>query len=315
MNIAAIKKSLWKCVLLLLASAAFVSSAPAQALKVTLLGTGTPQPEMDRFGPSILVEAGSEKLLFDCGRGATQRIEQLKVPFADVTALFLTHLHSDHVVGIPDLWLTGWVRGRKAPFRVWGPAGTKEMMSHLEQAYQFDIHVRRDVDEKMPAQGVVVVAKDIEQGVAYESGGIKVTAITVDHGLVKPALGYRVDFAGHSVVMSGDTRYSENLIGFAEGADVIIHEVVDPEALRSNNPSMSPERAQAIVAHHTLPEQAGTLFARAKPKLAVYSHIVPPNATNLIAPTRKAYSGPLEVGEDRMTIEIGEKVEVHHAQP
>jgi ribonuclease Z len=314
MNIA-IRKSLPKCVLLLFASAAVVSSALAQSMKVTLLGTGSPQPRMDRFGPSILVEAGNEKLLFDCGRGATQRIEQLKVPFADVTALFLTHLHSDHVVGIPDLWLAGWVRGRKLPFRVWGPAGTKEMMSHLEQAYQFDIHVRRDVDEKLPSQGVVVLAQDIEQGVAYESGGIKVTAITVDHGLVKPALGYRVDFAGHSVVLSGDTRYSENLIHFAEGADVVVHEVVDPDALRANNPSMSPERAQGIVAHHTMPEQAGTVFARAKPKLAVYSHIVPPNATNLIPPTRKTYSGPLEVGEDLMAIEIGEKVVVHRAQP
>src|SRR5882762_11852938 len=104
----------WKTCLLLLVSAVVLAvAAPGQNLKVTLLGTGSPQPRMDRFGPSILVEAGKEKLLFDCGRGATQRIEQRKVPFADVDALFLTHLHSDHVVGIPDLWLTGWVRGRK----------------------------------------------------------------------------------------------------------------------------------------------------------------------------------------------------------
>ena len=102
-------------------------------------------------------------------------------------------------------------------------------MSHLEQAYEFDIHIRRDVDEKLPSQGVVVVAKDIEQGVVYENGGIKVTAFAVDHGLVKLAFGYRIDFAGHSVVVSGDTRYSENLIRLAQGADVVIHEVVDPE--------------------------------------------------------------------------------------
>jgi len=266
---------------------------------------------MDRFGPSILVEAGKEKLLFDCGRGATQRIEQHKVPFAEVDALFLTHLHSDHVVGIPDLWLTGWVRGRKVPLRVWGPEGTKEMMSYLEQAYQFDIHIRRDVDEKLPSQGVVVVAKDIEQGVVYEHGGIKVTAFAVDHGLVKPALGYRIDFAGHSAVVSGDTRYSENLVRFSEGADVLIHEVIDPEAFRAGNYSSNPERAQKVIAHHTTAEQAGTIFSQVKPRLAVYSHIVPPNAQELVAQTRKTYSGPLEVGEDLMSIDIGDKVEVH----
>jgi len=315
MSIAAIKSLCWKSMLLVISSVAFVGSGSAQELKVTLLGTGSPQPRMDRFGPSILVEAGSEKLVFDCGRGATQRMEQRNVAFADVSALFVTHLHSDHVVGIPDLWLTGWVRGRKVPLRVWGPPGTKEMMAHLEQAYEFDVHVRRDVDEKLPAQGAVVVAQNIEQGIAYESGGVKVTAFTVDHGLVKPALGYRVDFGGHSVVLSGDTRYSENLIHFSEGADVVIHEVVEPDAFPDNNPTMSAERLQRIVAHHTLPEQAGTIFARVKPKLAVYSHIVPGNANNLVEPTRKTYSGPLEVGEDLMSIEIGDKVVVHRPQP
>ncbi len=286
-------------------------SGQGQHFKVTLLGTGYPKPRIDRFGPSILVEAGNEKLLFDCGRGATQRLEQIKLPFAEVSALFLTHLHSDHIVGIPDLWLTGWVEGRKAAFRVWGPAGTKQMMSHLEQAYEFDIRIRRDVDEKLPAGGVAVVAKDIDQGVVYENEGVKVTAFTVDHGPVKPALGYRIDFAGHSVVLSGDTRFSENLIRFSEGTDVLVHEVIDPDAFRARNPAFSAERVRIVVAHHTTPGEAGSVFARVKPRLAVYSHIVPGDDPDLIPLTRKTYSGPLEVGEDLMSIEIGEKVVVH----
>jgi len=269
---------------------------------------------MERFGPGILVEAGKEKVLFDCGRGATQRLYQLKVPFNDVT-LFLTHLHSDHIVGIPDFYLTGWIFGRSTPLRVWGPAGTAEMMSHLEQAYQFDIHMRRDVDEKLPSQGVVVVAKDIEQGVVYQNGDLKVTAFTVDHAPIKPAFGYRVDYAGHSVVLSGDTRYSENLIRFAQGTDVLIHEVLDPEAYRASDQMYSPEQKQKVINHHTTPEQAGTVFSQVKPKLAVYSHVVPfnVNALDLVAHTRKTYAGPLEVGEDLMSIEIGEKIEVHSA--
>jgi glyoxylase-like metal-dependent hydrolase (beta-lactamase superfamily II) len=135
--------------LALISIAALALAAPAQILKVTLLGTGSPQPRMDRFGPSILVEAGEKKLLFDCGRGAAQRIEQLSIPFTSIDTLFVTHLHSDHVVGIPDLWLTGWARGRKVPLEIWGPDGTKAMMSHLAEAYQFDIRIRQ-IDDKLP---------------------------------------------------------------------------------------------------------------------------------------------------------------------
>jgi ribonuclease Z len=288
--------------------------AYSQNLKVTLLGTGYPRPVMERFGPSILIEAGKEKLLFDCGRGVTQRLYQLKVPFGEVTALFLTHLHSDHIVGIPDVYLTGWLLGRTTPLRVWGPAGTAKMMSHLEQAYQFDIHTRRDVDEKLPGQGAVVVAKDIEQGVVYQNNDLRVTAFAVDHSPVKPAFGYRVDYAGHSVVLSGDTRYSENLIRFSQGTDLLIHEVIDPEAYLAGDRLFSPEMKQKVIAHHTNPEQAGTIFNKVKPKLAVYSHIVPFDAPDLVAHTRTTYPGPLEVGEDLMSIEIDDKVNVHRSE-
>ena len=294
----------------LISIAALALTAPAQTFKVTLLGTGSPQPRMDRFGPSILVEAGDKKLLFDCGRGAAQRIEQLRIPFREIDALFLTHLHSDHIVGIPDLWLTGWARGRKVPLEVWGPDGTKAMMSHLAEAYQFDIQIRQ-IDDKLPLQGVAVVANDVQQGVVYDRAGIKITAFLVDHGVVKPALGYRVDFAGHSIVLSGDTRYSENLIRFSQKVDVLIHEVIDPDTFRAKNPTMSAERLQAIVGHHTTAELAGTIFTQVKPKLAVYSHIVPGDSTDLVPLTRKTYSGPLEVGEDLMTLEIGQDVVVH----
>jgi ribonuclease Z len=279
--------------------------------RVTLLGTGNPRPALSRFGPSILVEAGKHKLVFDCGRGATQRLYQLNVPFNEADALFLTHLHSDHTVGIPDLWLTGWVMGRRVPLRIWGPAGTTEMMKHLEEAYAFDVHMRRDVDEKLPAAGVQVQAHDIERGAVYEWDGVEVTTFPVDHGVVKPALGYRVSFADHSVVLSGDTRFSENLIRFAQGTDVLIHEVLDLEAYREADKSYNAEQMQKVIAHHTTAEEAGVVFSRVKPKLAVYSHIVPVDAPNVIAVTRKTYSGPLQLGEDLMTIDIGETIQVH----
>ena len=154
----------------------------AQGFKVTLLGTGRPAPDIERFGPSTLVEVGGNKFLFDCGRGATQRLWQIKVRLGEVNSLFLTHLHSDHVVGIPDLWLTGWLPppfGRRTTaFRVWGPTGTKEMMSYLEKAYQWDIRTRR-ADEKLPESGIAIAATDITEGIVYEKDGVKITAFEI----------------------------------------------------------------------------------------------------------------------------------------
>jgi len=295
--------------------AACAVAASAQDIRVTLLGTGTPAPVMNRFGASILVEAGDQKFLFDAGRGALQRLGQARVRWKDVSGVFFTHLHSDHVVGFPDLWLTGWLVGqRETPLLVWGPRGTAKMMGHLTQAYEYDIAIRQ-ADEHASATGVRIVAEDVAEGFVYERNGVRITPFDVDHAPVEPAFGYRIDFRGRSVVLSGDTRFSENLIRRAEGVDLLIHEVA---AIASHlRDGVAPAQAARITAHHTTPEQAGEVFARVKPKLAVYSHIGRPSATEseVIAPTRKTYAGPLELGEDLMVIDVGATVSVRRPAP
>jgi ribonuclease Z len=288
-----------------------LQSTSSDNLKVVLLGTGVgPQVNLQQFGASTLIEAGGIRLLFDCGRGTTTRLAQVGVPLGSISRLFLTHLHSDHVIQIPDLLLTGWVGGgRRIPLEVWGPEGTSAMMDHIQQAFAFDIHMRRDVDERAPGDGIKVVSRDIRQGVVFEREGVKVTAFLVDHGPVAPAFGYRVDYRGHSVVLSGDTRMSENLIRFAQGADVLVHEVLDADTVRAWFPS-DPKLVEAILAKHTTPEQAGEVFGRVRPRLAVYSHA--PNAERVITQTRKTYTGPLQGAEDLLTIEIGKNVDVRH---
>jgi len=300
-----------------------IGAAEAHAeFKVTLLGTASPQPRPDRFGPSTLVEAGGQKFIIDAGRGVPIRLRQLGIQLGKIDALFITHYHSDHTSGIPDLWLTGWLppayARRTTPFRVIGPVGAKDLIGNLERAYALDIKIRLE-DEKLPPSGIQTEVKEFEQdGIVYEKDGVKVIAFTVDHGAaIKPAVGYRIEYQGHAAVISGDTRYDQNVIKNGTGADVLIHEVASarPEL-------MSNLFIQRIIDHHTTPEEAGRVFAQAHPKLAAYTHLVllssptvsEPTLDEVVAETRKNYAGPLEVGEDLMSFDIGDAVTVHRFQ-
>jgi len=285
----------------------------AALFQIILLGTGNPRPEIDRFGPSILVEAGEHRVLIDCGRGAAQRLFQRDTPLGSVESVLFTHLHSDHVTGFPDFWLTGWIFGRTRPLNVWGPAGTREMIRNLERAYSFDVHMRRDVDERLPAAGARIVAHDTGEGLLLNTpDGLRITAFLVDHGPVKPALGYRIEYGGYVAVFSGDTRPSDNLVKYAKGSDVLVHEVIAPEVERRRARMTDPKAVEQVIAHHTTAEDAGKLLARIRPRLAVFSHIVPSVATeaDVLPAARRYYDGRMLFGVDRMAIRIGPEIEV-----
>ncbi len=290
----------------------------AGTIHVVFLGTqGGPTISADRVGISTLVVAGPEKLLFDCGRSVTTGMARAAINPAEITKVFLTHLHSDHVVGLPELYLFPWAsQGREQPLSVWGPEGTTAMLGHLRDAFAFDIHIRRDVDERFPAAGIEAIGKDVREGVVYSANGVTVTAFLVDHGPVRPAFGYRVDYAGHSVALSGDTKPSDNLVRFARGVDVLIHEVgrskqdpalSGPPDERLPGSGLTRQQAKTVADHHTDPAEAGRVLARVRPKLAVFSH----GGTAAILPVvRQAYEDPVEVADDSMTIDIGRSIDV-----
>ena len=292
----------------ILAMAATARTASANDLfRVTLLGTGTPVPSPERFGYSTLVEAGNQRFVFDFGRGVTIRLAQLKVPFGTINAHFLTHFHSDHLNGLPDLWLTGWLRPpyalRNNPMVIYGPPGLLRLTRGLTEAFARDIEIRKE-DEKDPEAGIAFDVHEKMPGLMYEKDGVKITSFLNDHGpLVTPSYGYVIDYAGRKVVLSGDTRYSAEVVRQATGADLLVHCVtVIPDALMQKFPAY-----EAIYKHLSSPEAAGKVFAEARPKLAVFSHIgLNGGATkeDLIKLTRTVYDGPLVVGEDLMSINI-----------
>lgn len=308
---------IWLAAALLVTGAATTTTFAQQSpdFQVVLLGTGTPPPLMNRFGPSTLVQLGGKTFLVDAGRGATQRMWQKKVKFGQgLDAVLLTHLHSDHVVGLPDIFLTGWLGGpfgrRKAPLSLIGPQGSQNLADGIIMAYSWDINTRI-ADQKLAPEGAMMNVTETTGGVVYDQDGVKITSFKVDHGggIIDPVVGYRFDFDGRSVVISGDTIRNQALIDHAKGVDVLIHSI---GAARQELLDTSP-LWKRIMGHHITPEDAGSVFNDTQPKLAVFHHVVaatngkikPVPAKEMLARAKAVYSGPLVMGQDLMSLIVG----------
>ncbi len=300
--------------LLLSALAAPAQAAPA--LRVHLIGTGGPELTPDRQGYATLVETPDDLLLFDAGRGLIQRLYEQRINPKRVTHLFLTHLHSDHIAGLPELWMTPWfLLGRTAPLEIWGPPGTAAMVAGMRAMYGHDVTHRANAFN--PASAIAVAVHEISPGLVYDRAGLRVEAFTVDHADGDPAFGYRIGRAGHVAVLSGDTTWTAALAQAAKGADLLVQNVIAFSPRLSAMPEM-----QGVLAKLTTPEQAARLFGEARPKLAVFSHIVKKelngaagDATIIARVRASGYAGPLAIGHDREVIEIGETVTLLPAAP
>lgn len=281
-------------------------------IRVVLLGTGGPELTPGRLGHATLIEAGDQTLLFDAGRGVVQRLYESGVNPAQVTRVFLTHLHNDHIEGLPTLWITPWfLLGRDTPLQLWGPEGTRQMVDGMRAMFRFDIEHRSNAFNRR--ENLEVPVTEIKPGVVYERDGLTVGAFVVEHDDGNPAFGYSVDYRGHRVVLSGDTTYSENVVQAARGADVLVHNVVALGPALAKAPEM-----QGVQRKLTTPEQAASVFMRAKPSLAVFSHVVKkalPGRQGDEAILRRVraagYAGRLAMGYDRTVIDVGTTVRVH----
>ncbi len=269
--------------------------------QVVLLGTGTPNADPARSGPAVAVVVDETAYLVDAGAGVVRRAAaawQMGVDGLSVDRLrhlFLTHLHSDHTIGLPDLMFTPWEMGRREPLAVFGPRGTVRMTEHLLAAYGEDIRERVEGLEPTHPMGYQVNATDIEEGVVYEDRGVTVEAFAVDHGSW-PAVGYRFETQDLTIVISGDTASAEKNLDAYRGCDVLIHEVQSDAGLARRSPAWRRYHA----AHHTMASELAAVASEVEPGLLVLYHQLTHGVSEeeLLAEVRRGYDGEVVSGRD-----------------
>jgi len=286
------------------AAAARAEVAPGAwpATQVVMLGTGTPNADPDRSGPAVAVIAGGRAYLVDAGPGIVRRAvasAQRGVRALEPSRLsivFVTHLHSDHTVGLPDLMLTPWVLERHDPLEVYGPPGIKAMTDHLLEAYAEDIRIRQSGLEPEKSEGYKVNAHEIVEGEVYRDSNVTVTAFAVPHANWEHAFGYRFEARDRVIVISGDTRPSEAVARACNGCDVLVHEVYSSRGFKNRPLAWQRYHADA----HTSTDQLASIATWAHPKLLVLYHQLFWGETDedLVKEVRKGYKGAVVSARD-----------------
>jgi ribonuclease Z len=274
-------------------------------MQLTLLGTGTPSPNPHRRGPSQVIRAGAENILIDCGSGVVNRLVEAGLQPTEINHLLITHHHMDHYIDLDHFIITRWIFGDDTPLNVYGPPGQKEMIENIMRLHEYDLKIR--VEHQGGARILPqIIVHEFDEGPVFELDGLDVSAFHVDHPPVDYAFGFRFDAKQYSIVLSGDTRPSENLIKHAFGADILVHECMHASKvsfIAGAGWESAEQRLEAMAHYHTFPEQIGLVARDAAPKLLVTSHMnpvsVPAELREIIG---RDYSGALTNGEDLMTL-------------
>ena len=268
----------------------------AQDTRVILLGTGNPNPDPQRMGPAVAVVSGGRVFIVDCGPGVVRRAAEAGLKMEQLTRAFVTHLHSDHTAGLPDLIFTPAVTGRKEPFEIFGPPGLRAMTAHIMAAWKEDMEIRLHGLEPSVPRAYAVTAHDVKPGEIYRDGPVRVVAFGVNHGTWKYAYGYRFEAPDKAIVVSGDTTYSPGLIAAAKGCDILVHEVYSQKGLARRTADWQ----RYHTAFHTSGPDLGRLATEVRPRKLVLYHLMPMGETpdELLGEVRSQFSGEIVYGKD-----------------
>jgi ribonuclease BN (tRNA processing enzyme) len=269
---------------------------------VVLLGTGTPVADPERSGPSVAIIVNETPYIVDFGPGIVRQaaaayrrgVKALTMP--KLTRAFVTHLHSDHTAGFPDLILTPWVLEREQPLEVYGPKGLRAMTEHILKAYEADIRVRLDGLEPANETGYKVNAHEIKPGIVYQDRNVTVKAFLVRHGSWAQAFGYRFETADRTVVISGDCAPSESVVDNCQGCDVLIHEVYSEAGFRKRPPVWQKYHAS----FHTSSRELAQIATKARPRLLILYHQLfwDTSEEELVNEVRRSFGGQVVSGRD-----------------
>jgi ribonuclease Z len=268
----------------------------AQDTRVVLLGTGTPNPEPDRSGPSVAIVSGDRVYVVDCGPGVVRRAAQAGINMKQLTRLFVTHLHTDHTVGLPDFIFTPAVTGRLTALEAYGPPGFRGMVSLVMKAWKEDIAIRFYGGEPAVTQAYEVQAHDVRPGEVYRDDVMRVKAIAVEHGKWKHSLAYRFEAKDKVIVVSGDTTMSDRLVAGAQGCDILVHEVYSHRGWEKRTADWRKYHAS----YHTSGPDVGRVAARVKPKTLVLYHQLPmgEKPEQVVGEVRSQFNGKVVYGKD-----------------
>jgi ribonuclease BN (tRNA processing enzyme) len=276
--------------------------------RVVMLGTGTPRPDPSRSGPATAIIVNDTPYLIDFGPGVIRRataayergVTALGFGGTNIRTVFLTHMHSDHTVGYPDLIFTPWVMGRQDPLTVFGPKGIKAMTEHVLKAWQVDIDGRTNGINQRDVTGHKVNAHEIAPGVVYRDYSVTVTAFPVRHEEMVDSFGFRFDAPDRCIVISGDTAPTQTLVDHSRGCDVLIHEAYS----EASHQQVSPRSQSFRRCHHTSAPELAAIANEVKPDLLVIyhrsnagSHSIEPEDV-LLSEIRQTYAGRVVMGHD-----------------
>jgi len=281
-------------------------------MDLVLLGTGCPQCDPLRMGPSNLVRHEGRAFLVDCGSGVTQRLVEAGTPGAAIDALLLTHLHSDHLVDLYQLVITSWHQGRARPQRVFGPRGTRRFVEGTMALWEAERSARIAHELRPSTAAFEIEVVEIEAGTIWDDGTMRITAVAVAHQPVRDAFGFVFEAGGRKLAFSGDTAYCPALVEAARGADALVHECFVHREMKPS-PNRSAEGMRNVAAYHTLPAEVGRVAREAGARLLVLNHFVPTrfDRAALVAEVRETWRGPLVVGEDLMSYDCETRVLSH----
>jgi ribonuclease BN (tRNA processing enzyme) len=269
--------------------------------RLIVLGSGTPVPDPERAGPAYAITYGTRVFLFDAGAGVMRRVAAAGLPIDGMTAVFLTHLHSDHTLGLPDVIHTTWVMGRAAPMPIIGPPGTQAMVDHIQAAWAEDIVVRTEGTERGRRGGHRVTVREVTSGVVYDSAGIRIRVIPVPHGGWAVAFAFRIDTPDRSIVLGGDTAPSSALEEATKGVDLLVHEVYASRRVAPEKRPGGELWPQYLREFHTSDEELGAIAARATPRQLILSHVLRMGGTmdEVVAGIRRGgFQGMVVVAKD-----------------